>query len=123
MNGIQLHSLILIILNLAMVNPSPSEDPPYMYYFDGSEEEVKYATHLRQRRASYDAAKAAQRQVGGGGRDQACEILVAIDEPMFLHYNSNLTNITGIVTDLVDRLNRIYANTIFRGEFGHLYFR
>lgn len=58
-----------------------------------------------------------------GNRDQACEMLIAVDEPLYNHYQRDMTNVTNLVKDLVQRLNDIYQSTVLRDHFNSLYFR
>ncbi len=44
----------------------------------------------------------------GGGRDKACEMLVAVDEPLYAHLGRDIDNATTLIVDLVRRLNKIY---------------
>lgn len=45
---------------------------------------------------------------GKNNREWACEMLIAVDEPLFQHYQRNLENTTSLVKDMVERLNEIY---------------
>ncbi len=56
-------------------------------------------------------------------QDLSCEMLIAIDSPLYAHLGSSKSNATELATDLVRRLNRIYSDTLFRGEFARLRFR
>ena len=55
---------------------------------------------------------------GAGERTRACEMLIAVDEPLYAHLGRRMENVTDLVTDLVGRLNAIYHRTFLRrGSF------
>lgn len=56
-------------------------------------------------------------------RDKACEMLIAIDEPLYRQYQRNMTELTRLVTDYVHQLNVIYQHTVLTGPFDDIYFR
>ena len=87
----------------------PYEDPMYDEY---TELYVKDVT--RQKRSFFGF---------GSERDQACQMLIAIDEPLYAHYGRNLTHVKGLARDMVKRLNEIYHRTILQDRLGPLYFR
>ena len=46
---------------------------------------------------------------GYGNRNLACEMLIAIDEPLFRAiYNESITKTTAIVEDYIQDINKIY---------------
>ena len=57
--------------------------------------------------------------------DQACEMLIAFDEPLFRHYNQDLNRIKDLAREEVKLLNDIYHRTLLQkgSRFGHIYFR
>jgi disintegrin and metalloproteinase domain-containing protein 17 len=60
----------------------------------------------------------------GGARSLACEMLIAIDEPLYAHMGRDLRNATDLAVDMVNRLNDIYHRTILRDDtvLGQIYF-
>ena len=40
-----------------------------------------------------------------------CKLYVGIDEPLYKHHNSNITALTHLVGDLLDRVNTIFSDT------------
>jgi len=57
------------------------------------------------------------------GYNQACEMLIAIDEPLYRSQGQDLAKIKQLAKDHVNEINKIYHKTFFKGNFGHLYFR
>ena len=56
-------------------------------------------------------------------RTKACELLIVIDEPLYVTYGSKIDVITNLVEDHVDGLNRIYKRSFFKDHFSEYYFR
>ena len=56
-------------------------------------------------------------------RTKACELLIVIDEPLYVTYGSKIDVITNLVKDHVDGLNRIYKRSFFKDHFSEYYFR
>jgi hypothetical protein len=79
---------------------------------------VNHSLLARSKRSSVHSASARTSDGGGGGgrgsRTRACEMLIAIDEPLYSHYGRSLENVTHLVKDMMDRLNVIYYRTILR---------
>ena len=48
------------------------------------------------------------RAVGQLKRNEACDMLIAIDEPLYVTYNRDLRNLTKMVQLYVKQLNEIY---------------
>ena len=46
--------------------------------------------------------------VGQLKRNEACDMLIAIDEPLYVTYNRDLRNLTKMVQLYVKQLNEIY---------------
>jgi len=64
-----------------------------------------------------------KREAASSSRNKACELLVAVDEPLFAQRQRSIENVTRLVASLVDGLNTIYARTFFVGRFASYYFR
>ena len=45
---------------------------------------------------------------GSQKRTEACDMLIAIDEPLYVTYDRDLTNLTKLVQLYVKQLNEIY---------------
>ena len=56
-------------------------------------------------------------------RSEACDLLIAIDTPLYENQNKHLENITDIVLNLVEELNTVYQKSVFKNQFSHIYFR
>lgn len=56
-------------------------------------------------------------------RTKACELLIVIDEPLYVTYGSKIDVITKLVTDHVDGLNSIYKRSFFKNQFSEYYFQ
>ena len=87
----------------------PYEDPFYDW-----EEQQPYSLSIRPKRSFFGF---------GAERDQACQMLIAIDEPLYMHYGQNLTLVKDLARDLVRRLNEIYHRTILQDRLSPYYFR
>ena len=57
------------------------------------------------------------------GRTKSCDILMAIDEPLWEHKDRNMTELEETAHLLVDKLNDIFAKQIFIEANDNLYFR
>ena len=55
-------------------------------------------------------------------KNQACEMLVVIDETLYVSYESDVDRIINLVDEHVDNLNRIFNRNIFRDHYSQLYF-
>ena len=73
--------------------------------------------------ASLFCCKAQQGRFKRSHRTKTCELLIVIDEPLYVTYNSNIDVITNLVKDHVDGLNSIYKRTFFNGPFADYHFR
>ena len=49
-------------------------------------------------------------------RTEACEMLIAIDEPLYENFNRNFKNLTNVVKLHVQELNNIFQKNVFKGE-------
>ena len=49
-------------------------------------------------------------------RTEACEMLIAIDEPLYENFNRNFKNLTNLVKLHVQELNNIFQKSVFKGE-------
>ena len=47
-------------------------------------------------------------------RSLACEMLIAVDEPLYAHLGRRMENVTELVGDMMGRLNYIYHRTFLR---------
>lgn len=56
-------------------------------------------------------------------RTKACELLIVIDEPLYVTYGSKIDVITNLVKDHVNGLNKIYKRSFFKDNFSEYYFR
>ena len=57
-------------------------------------------------------------------RTEACEMLIAIDEPLYENFNRNFENLTKVVKLHVQELNNIFQKSVFKGEkYEKVYFR
>jgi len=50
-------------------------------------------------------------------------MLIAIDEPLYRTFNSDMTQITKLATFYVEGLNNIYHRTFLKDKYGDIYFR
>ena len=55
-------------------------------------------------------------------KNQACEMLVVIDETLYVSYGSDVDRIINLVDEHIDDLNRIFHRNIFRDHYSQLYF-
>ena len=51
----------------------------------------------------------------------ACEMLIAVDEPLYAHLGRRMDNVTELVNDMMGRLNNIYHRTFLRYNAAALY--
>ena len=54
---------------------------------------------------------------------QACEMLIAIDGPLYEKFNSNMYEVNEYVQDLVEELNQIFHANVFTENYSAIYFR
>lgn len=50
-------------------------------------------------------------------------MLIAIDEPLYRTFNSDMDQITKLATNYVKELNNIYHRTFLKDNYGDIYFR
>ena len=58
--------------------------------------------------SSFISNKRFIRRTRGHLRSEACNMLIAIDEPLYVTYNKDLKNLTKMVKTYVKQLNEIY---------------
>lgn len=73
--------------------------------------------------ASLCCREAVALRVKRSQRTKACELLIVIDEPLYITYGSKIDVITKLVTDHVDGLNSIYKRSFFKNQFSEYYFQ
>ena len=56
-------------------------------------------------------------------KPQACEMLIAIDGPLYEKFNSNMYEVNEYVQDLVEELNQIFHANVFTENYSEIYFR
>ena len=56
-------------------------------------------------------------------RSEACDMLIAIDEPLYVTYHKDLQKLTQMVKLYVKQLNEIYHSTVLMDRYNDLYFR
>ena len=57
-------------------------------------------------------------------RTKACEMLIAIDEPLYDLFNGNIQNLTKMAKDHVEELNKLFHKSVFDGKkYENIYFR
>lgn len=64
-----------------------------------------------------------KRSWGSKKRNKACDMLIAIDEPLYKTYNRDMENLTAMAVDYVQQLNQIYHRTALADRYGDIYFR
>ena len=74
------------------------------------EPEEETVIEIRQKRALSD-------------RTRACEMLISFDEPFWKKHEKNMTELVKIAEEHVDKLNLIFMDQIFIGDYKDLYFR
>ena len=57
------------------------------------------------------------------GRSRSCDILFAVDEPLWDLRDHNMTYMVEMANHMVDSLNEIFTEQVFTGAFDDLYFR
>ena len=70
-----------------------------------------------------DRSKRFIRRTRGQRRSEACDMLIAIDEPLYVTYNRDLTNLTDMAQLYVKQLNEIYHSTVLMEKYNNIYFR
>ena len=58
--------------------------------------------------------------------ERICKLFVGLDQPLYRHYNSNITALTNLVEQHVDGVNQIFADNqtgLFTGELSDLRFK
>jgi len=63
------------------------------------------------------------RRTSGHRRSEACDMLIAIDEPLYVTYDRDLKNLTKMVQLYVKQLNEIYHSKVLLNEYNDFYFR
>ena len=56
------------------------------------------------------------------GRNKACDVLIGIDEPLWIKRNKNMPEIVELSKDFINGLNRIFGSQVFTGDFQQYYF-
>ena len=56
-------------------------------------------------------------------RSRACEMLISFDEPFWRKHQQNMTELVKIAEEHVEKLNLIFMDQIFIGDYKDLYFR
>lgn len=118
--------LILLVISVILPQclPTPFLDPPPIEN-EGLGSQIEALLDIP---SEFDSSKGirfrTKRAFGqDANRDKACQMLIAIDEPLFKHYGEDIKNLTGLSKELVQRVNELYFRTIFRSPFQNLYFR
>ena len=72
---------------------------------------------------TYERDKRFIRRTRGQRRNEACDMLIAIDEPLYVTYDRDLTNLTSMAQLYVKQLNEIYHSTVLMEKYNNIYFR
>ena len=56
-------------------------------------------------------------------RRKACEMLISFDEPFWEYKEKNMTELIDIATKHVEKLNQVFTEQVFVGEYNEIYFR
>ena len=56
------------------------------------------------------------------GRNKACQVLFAIDEPLFKLHNENMSVVVALAKDHISGLNKIFSEQVFVETYSDLYF-
>lgn len=64
----------------------------------------------------------AEEENGLEGRNKACDVLIAIDQPLWEHHDKNMTLLVDLAKDHVKGLNRIYSRQVFADSYDSYYF-
>jgi len=56
------------------------------------------------------------------GRNKACDVLIGIDEPLWINRNKNMPELVELSKDFINGLNRIFGSQVFTGDFQQYYF-
>jgi hypothetical protein len=57
------------------------------------------------------------------GRNQACDVLIGIDQPLWLKNSKNVTIVQELAKNHIAGLNGIFAQQVFTGQYASHYFR
>lgn len=55
-------------------------------------------------------------------RNKACDMLIVIDNYLYVNYGSDVDTIINIVDEHIDGLNYIYEKTVFKNQYSQYYF-
>lgn len=56
-------------------------------------------------------------------KTRTCDVLIGIDEPLYDHYNKNLSQLVDLARDHITQVNHIYKEAVFVERFQDLVFR
>ena len=56
-------------------------------------------------------------------RRKACEMLISFDEPFWEYKEKNMTEIIDVAKKHVEKLNQVFTEQVFVGEYNEIYFR
>jgi len=58
-----------------------------------------------------------------GGKRRACKVFAGIDEPLYKHFDSNISYITDLIQTHFEAVNQIYDEKIFTGDLSDIHFK
>lgn len=88
----------------------------------GKEDNIAVVSDARSRHNSTSSSRVI-RNTRGYERTEACDMLIAIDEPLYVTYDKDLKQLTNMVQLYVKQLNEIYHSTVLMDKYNDLYFR
>lgn len=56
-------------------------------------------------------------------KTRVCEVLVGIDEPLYEHYNKNLSQLVVLASEHIAQVNQLYSQAVFVEQYSDLEFR
>ena len=57
------------------------------------------------------------------GKRRACKVFAGIDEPLYKHYNSNISYFTDLIQTHFEAVNEIYNEKVFTGDLSDIHFK
>ena len=61
-------------------------------------------------------------KVDGSYRDKACDLLIVIDETLFVSFDKDVRVMINLVDEHIDGLNRIFQRSVFTNHLSRYYF-
>ena len=110
-------SLLPLLIHLAIILASFGSE------VSKAEELISDARNCNLTSNVLDRSKRFIRRTRGQRRSEACDMLIAIDEPLYVTYNRDLTNLTDMAQLYVKQLNEIYHSTVLMEKYNNIYFR